>query len=167
MKRYIHTEEVEQLDDIFCMTSVRGTKMENPGKRPFSFYFSGRNSSHGPRVKVTFNPNRLIMNKVGTLELNSDWEFTPGEDDQHVSEKQVDEMKRFFRDYLVLFLLVWDFHLSDPILGDYFSGDADLHDVIQDLDFYKDYRNELDEIRDVSVLEDFCKKNNLVNMYDN
>lgn len=162
MKRYIHSSE-----DIFAMSNVRGRHIKVEKEVPFSFYYSPRNSSHGPRVKPLFNPNTISMDAAGTLKLCDDWEFIPGTYDKKHSSSDVRGMKAFFRKYLVLFLLVWDKLIDDPELEDYFRGDTTLHDFITCLKFYEDYKEELDKIKDVQKLEEFCRDNDLVNFYGN
>ena len=167
MKRYIHDKE-EENDIILCHANVRGKKIKvGSGKQPFSFYFSGKNSNHGIRVKPIFNPDKMLASKAGTLKLCDDWEYTPGEDDKDVSSKQVEDMKGFFREYLVLFCAVWEEQLDDPSLQDYFEGEISLHELIQQLSFYEDYKEDLDQISDVDSLETYCFKNGLVNLYGN
>ena len=114
-----------------------------------------------------FNPDRMKQSLAGNLMLCGDWDFVPGANDSHVSEKEVSKMKEFFRKYLILFLLVWDGHSDEPDPEDYFRGDMDLHELITRIDFYRDHQDGLDSVRSVSELEDFCRDHNLVNMYGN
>lgn len=156
------------LNDIFCMSNVRGNKVVKCPKQDFSFYFSAKQGQHGIRVKVVFNDSRLRWDKVGTLKLCDDWKYTPGPDDKHISSSQIIRMKSFFRTYLVLFCMVWDLQLEDPIVADYFeTDDVSLHDVIKEIDFYHDYEEELDKITSIQELETFCRKYNLVNFHHN
>ena len=167
MKIYIKNNTEYDQDDILYMSNARGKYIVNPHALPFSFYFSGKQSSHGPRVKPIFNDSRMITAKAGTLKLCDDWNYIPGVDDKNVPNKQISEMKRFFKDYIVLFCLVWELNLSDPVLADYFEGRASFKDLIKDIDFYDKYKTELDKINDVKELEEFCRRNNLVNFYGN
>lgn len=162
MKRYIKSHE-----DIFAMSNVRGKYIKVEKNIPFSFYYSPRNSSHGPRVKVIFNPDRMKQDAAGTLMLCHDWEFVPGKDDSHVSSRDITRMKEFFRKYLILFLLVWDKHSDDPDAEDYFRKDMSLHELITRIDFYSEYSTELDTISSIEELEDFCREHDLVNFYGN
>lgn len=162
MKRYVHS-----IEDIFAQSNVLGRFIKVEKGIDFSFYYSPRNSSHGPRVKPIMNPQNMRIANAGTLELCDDWNFTPGKNDQHCSNKEVNEMKAFFRKYLVLFLLVWDQIADDPSLGYYMQGQFSLSEFIQTCDFYEDYKGELDQINDVAELEQFCRDNKLVNFYGN
>jgi len=162
MKRLVYS-----IEDIFAMSNVLGRFIKVENNVPFSFYYSPRNSSHGPRVKPILNPSKMWLSKAGTLKLCDDWEFTPGQDDKHISSKVVNEMKAFFRKYLVLFLLVWDLQLPDPLLSYYFQGQIPLSEIIESLDFYDEFKNELDKMSTVFELEEFCRNNDLVNFYGN
>ena len=159
---------VSNKDSIFAMSNVRGRYIKNPHQLPFSFYFSsGAGVSHGPRVKPQFNPERLILSLTGTLQLCDDWKYVPGKDDKDVSEKSIRQMKKFFKDYIVLFCLVWDEHMQDATLEDYFKGAISFNEMLQDLEFYSEYKETLDSINSISELDKFCRDNNLVNMYGN
>ena len=162
MNRWIHSAEA-----VFAMSNVRGRYIKVENDIPFSFYYSPRNSSHGPRVKVIFNPDRMKQNLAGNLMLCDDWSFTPGRNDTHVSSKQISEMKDFFRKYLILFLLVWDGHSDEPDPEDYFRKDMDLHELITRIDFYDDHAEDLDKVESIEELEQFCRENSLVNFYRN
>jgi len=161
MKRQIKS------DIIMCMSNVRGNKVRVQKNLPFSFYFSASQGNHSIRVKPMFNPSKLKDDLVGTLKLCDDWEYIPGPDDSSVSEKDVAKMKKFFRTYLVLFAATWDRQLADGDVYDYLVGDITLPELIETFDFYNDYQEELDDITSVAELEDFCRKNNLVNLYGN
>lgn len=154
-------------DAIMCMSNIRGRKVKNPGQLPFSFYFSNKNSNHEIRVKPVFNPDKMLFSKTGNLELYGDWNYTPGPDDKRISNKDITSMKSFFRRYIVLFCAVWDEQLTDSDLADYFEGDINFHELLTLFDFYDDYSEELDSIKDVVELEQFCRNNNLVNLRDN
>jgi len=161
MKRYTNP------DTIMCMSNVRGNKVRVQKNLPFSFYFSASQGDHSIRVKPMFNPSKLKDDLVGTLKLCDDWEYIPGPDDSSVSEKDVAKMKKFFHTYLVLFAATWDRQLADGDVYDYLVGDITLPELIETFDFYGDYQEELDDITSVAELEDFCRKNNLVNLYGN
>lgn len=163
MKRLIKADT----EDIFAMSNVLGKFIKVEKNVPFSFYYSPRNSSHGPRVKPLLNPNKMWIDKAGTLALCDDWNFTPGQSDKHVPSSDVKVMKGFFRKYLVLFLLVWDKKIPDPDLQYYMEGRMSLSELIEDAIFYDDYKTELDKTTSVAELETFCRKNDLVNFYGN
>ena len=168
MKRVItHSSEFSNNDLILCMSNVRGDKVRVPHSLPFSFYFSGKNTSHGIRVKPIFNPSKMMISQAGNLKLCDDWDYNPGENDRHISGKSVQDMKEFFRKYLVLFLLVWDAHLYDTSVQDYFEGDMTLHELVKDLDFYDAHSEVLDQVDSIEDLTDVCRKHNLTNFYGN
>lgn len=153
-------------DDIFGMSTVRGIKVNVPHRLPFSFYFSSKRSSHGIRVRPIFNPNRMIMDDAGNLELHGEWKYTQGRGDKHINKKQKDDMINFFKEYKVLFAAVWEEVLQEDVLQDYFRGTASLSELIYEFDFYSEYEDKLDKILDVRSLEKFVRKYDVFNMND-
>lgn len=162
MKRLIRAQE-----DIFAMSNVLGRFVSVETNLPFSFYYSPKNSSHGPRVKPILNPQKMRLSDAGTLKLCDDWEFIPGVKDEHFDNKVVNRMKSFFKKYIVLFLLVWEGLADDPALGYYLEGKFTLGDFVETLDFYENYKSDLDNITSVKELEDYCRDNDLVDFYGN
>lgn len=156
-------------DVILAMSNVRGKYVKNPHQLSFSFYFSsGSGVPHSIRVKPSFNPDKKLKKSMtGTLKLCDDWEFIPGPHDGKVDSNDIADMKQFFRYHIVLFAAVWDEQLQDGILEDYFKGDITFNEMLQDLDFYDDYKLQLDRISTVDALESFCRKHELVNLYGN
>jgi hypothetical protein len=154
----------ENNDYLIEMANVVGKYVKRPNKLPFSFYFSAQNNSHSIRVKPSFNAKRLIKSQIGTLKLCDDWEFVPGKDDTDVNQKEIAEMKNFFRKYLVLFCAVWDMQLSEYPVQKYFEGAFSLQTVIEDMDFYD---SDMDKIKTIEELEKYCRDHNLVNFYGN
>ena len=161
MKRYIKSQE-----DIFAMSNVRG-KYVTVDPIQFSFYYSVKNSNHGPRVKVTTDPEKLRPNRMSTMKLCDDWSIEVNPLDNKISGKDEKSMREFFRKYLILFLLVWEDLTYEPNLADYMTGDMTLSEFIRDLDFYKEYTRDLDSIETVADLEQFCRDNKLVSFYGN
>lgn len=162
MKKYIRS------DTILCMSNIRGDHVKHPKPLKFSFYFSsGSGVTHSIRVKPMFNPQKLRASLTGTLKLSDDWAYIPGPDDSNVSNKDIKAMKDFFKQHIVLFCAVWDEQIDDTDLSDYFTGEIEFDELLKCLDFYPDYSDELDTIHDVKDLENFCRANNLVNLYGN
>ena len=62
---------------------------------------------------------------------------------------------------------MWDKHIDDPLLEDYFRGDINLNEFMEQIDFYGGHKVDLDKITSVKELEDYCRDNNLVNFYGN
>lgn len=154
-------------DVILCMSNVRGRYVKNPTQLPFSFYFSAQDGQHSIRVKPSFNPEKLKLSQTGTLKLCDDWQYIPGKDDKAIDHQSIQNMKQFFRDYFVLFAAVWDEQIQDATVEDYFTGRINFHTMLQDFDFYDEYEDELDQIKDIQSLEQFCRDNYLVNFYGN
>ena len=154
--------------DIMCMSDVRGKHIKVEPEVNFSFYYSPRNSSHGPRVKIVFDPNRINSSQLANLKLSGDWRFTPNREAAIVPSKDISKAKMFFRKYLILLLIAWEVATVDQAsVRDYFEGNITLHEFITELKFYDEYAEQLDKIKTVEQLEQFCRKNDLVNMYGN
>ena len=160
------TPKEEEENDIFCMSSLRGSKVVVPHKLSFSFFFSERESSHAIRVKPVFNPDKISKSSFGTLELHGDWKYTPGPDDKNVSQKQIQEMKNFFKKYKVLFAAVWESELYDGDVQDYFRGLISFDELLTEFDFYENYKEDMDNIDNIEQLEEFVRKYNIFNMWD-
>lgn len=154
-------------DDIMCMANVRGKDVRTPCPLPFSFYFSEQDGSrHAIRVKVTFNPNRTRISNAGTLKLHGDWEFSPSSSESHVSSRDIEGMKEFFKQYKVLFAAVWEGVLDGKDVERYFEGSATIHDVVEALDIYESDSHILNLVSNVPELEAVVRENDLFNMRD-
>lgn len=164
--KIVYYDETEEMDNVLGMSNVRGCKVTVPHKLPFSFYFSPQQSSHAIRVKVLFNPNKMIPDKLGTLELHGNWEYKPGTDDTKIPNKQIREMKQFFKKYKVLFAAVWEMVLPEDIVQFYFNGITPFSDLLTEFEFYEDYKKEMDGIDNIEELEEFVREYNLFNMWD-
>ena len=163
MNRLIRAQE-----DMMCMSDVRGTRIKVEQNVPFSFYYSARNSSHGPRIKIVFDPNKIRQSKLSNLQLTGDWDFDPNPLADNIKSKEVNQARAFFRKYLILLLLAWEELLDDEAsVRDFLEGIINIHQFVQCIDFYEDYKSDLDKVQDVSELEDFCRINDLVNFYGN
>jgi hypothetical protein len=164
----IYKKPVNSSENIMCMANMRGNKIVRPHHMPFSFYYSADpHAGHSIRVKPLFKNNKFSIDDAGTLDLHSDWEYIRGREDENVPAKDIKEMKQFFRDNIVLFAAVWDRQLPESDIEDYLEGDMELSDLVQDLTFYAEYSAELDQITTIEELEEFCRKNQLVNLYGN
>lgn len=159
-------DELNNLNEDYLieMANIVG-KFVKVEKLNFSFYFSSKDGVPYPiRVKPVFNREKLLKSKTGTLKLTDDWEYIPGEDDGFVSNKLVDEMKNFFREYIVLFCMVWDEQLDDTSVQRYFNGQMTLEELIQEISFYNE---EMSNISTIEELEDYARRTESVNFYGN
>lgn len=148
-------------------TAVRGNEVKNPHKLNFSFYFSTKDSCHSIRVKPVFAPSRMQYSNAGNLDLHTDWEFMPERDDRNVDPSEIQQMKEFFRKYFILFSAVWDSQLPSIVVKDYFEGKCTLNQLIKQTEFYSDYSSELDKIKSIEDLEEFCRDADLVDLHGN
>ena len=159
-------------DYLFEMANVRGKNVRVPHKLDFSFTFTTKDSAeskdinHGFRVKPVFNPEKVDYQDVGTLKMFGDWSYTPGKNDTNIKAKQIREMKAFFKEYKILFAAVWEKVLQQDAVQEYFRGIISLQELIQEFDFYNDYKEEMDEITTLNELYFFVKENNLFNTWD-
>ena len=156
MERFLKDSDV-----VFAMSNIRGNKVRVEDPLPFSFFYSPKMSSHGPRVKPVFDPQKMRIENAGTLKLCDNWRYIPGKND-NPSDKQIEEMKAFFRKYLVVFLLVWDNLVDEPDADEYFKGEITLQEFIACLDFYQDNKEVLDSVKTIGQLEDVCREFNLL-----
>lgn len=148
---------------LFEMSNVVGNKVKVVNKLPFSFYFSPKDSNHGVRIKIVFNPSRVNEGDFGFIKLCDDWGYEPG-NNKHVSENILTEARNFFRHFLVLFCLSWEDKVNTEDVRDYFLGRISLHELITEMYFYEEYSNELDKITTIAELEDWCRNNNIVSI---
>lgn len=155
----------DDFDDIFGMSNVRG-KYVRTDKINFSFYFSMQKASHAIRVKVAFNDSKINESDFGTLELHGDWKFTLGKNDTHVSNKDIRDMKAFFRKYKVLFAAVWDKKIYEADVVEFFRGGITFSNLLKEFVFFNEYKKEMSEIEDVAGLEKFVRENQIFNMWD-
>ncbi len=169
MKRMIRESE----EPILCMSNIRGKYVENPGKLPFSFYFSYSEGQHDIRVKPVFNPEKISGKTVGTLKLCDDWKFVPGSQDKFIKGHDYKLMIDFFKTYHVLFCAVWDGNLSDAVLEDWLLGKITWDEMLEEFDFWPEYEAKWnmfisEEARKftpmIQNLEDFCIMYQLVNV---
>lgn len=157
---------------LFEMSNIRGKYVKNPHRLAFSFYFSpkdateGKDICHGLRVKPLFNPERMSIDKAGTLKLHSDWKYVRGEDDGDVDSKEVKKMIQFFKKYKTLFAAVWEKALPQDSLYDYFRGTITFEELLEEFYFYEDYKDEMKEIRTVEDLTKFARDRQLFNLWE-
>ena len=160
-------EELNKIEEDYLieMANIVGkyVKIEN---LKFSFYFSSKDGvSHSIRVKPVFNTEKLLKSKTGTLQLTGNWEYIPGEDDKSVSGIDINNMKSFFKEYIVLFCMVWDEQLDDTSVQRYFNGDMSFEDLLKEISFYDEV--EMNSITTVEELTDYARKTGFVNFYGN
>lgn len=147
-------------DYLIEMSDVRGKYVKHPHELPFSFYFSsGKGSDYSIRVRPAFNPDKLRSGDTGILQLSDDWQFTPNTNDINISADDIADMKRFFKDNIVLFVLVWDEFLGDSVVADYLEGRILFEEMLSDMDFYDDFKEKLKDCNTVEELELFIRNN--------
>lgn len=159
---------------LFEMANIRGKYVKNPHRLNFSFYFSpkdaveGKDICHGLRVKPVFNPEKMSIDKAGTLKLHGDWKYIPGSDDKSIGSKAVSEMKEFFREYKTLFAAVWEKVLPPDSLYDYLRGTITFEELKQEFSFYDELRGDAQysDIDNIYDLTGFVRDNNLFDLWE-
>ena len=168
MKRYIKSD----FDYIECMSNIRGEDIAVPHKQSFSFYYGSKkqmndgNIAHGIRVKVVKNPSKIIKQQFSVLEIHGDYKFHQNPEADRLNGKQITQIREFFRDYKALFSAVWEEELDENDLRDFFIGVKSFEDLMKCLDFYEEYKQELDKIDTVEDLELLVRRNSIFNMND-
>lgn len=159
-------------DIMFEMANIRGKHVKVPGRLKFSFFFSpkdvteGKELVHGIRVKPLFNPEKMSLDMAGTLKLYDDWDYIPGKEDKDVSTKDVKEMKSFFLNYKTLFAAVWEKILPPDSLYDYFRGTISFEELLEEFEFYNEFKDDMKVIKNLSELTAFVKEYELFNLWE-
>lgn len=151
-------------DYLIEMANVRGKdcKVEDID---FSFYFSGAQGKHSIRAKIEWNYDH-IKNPDGTMELFGTYKYIPSKKSKNkATEEDINNARRFFKKYKVLFAAVWSNCLDAVDLRNYFEGRLTFDELLKGFYSIKNY-NELQEIKSVDKLYEFVKKNNLFNLYE-
>lgn len=60
--------------------------------------------------------------------------------------------------------MVWDEQLTEDIVQDYFKGEIEFYELVENIDFYTD---KMSLLTTVEELEKYCRDNKLVNFYGN
>lgn len=167
---------LKSTSEIYGMANILGNRViRYPNGLPFSFYLSSNLvQGHTIRAKVVFDPSKISKGTLGNLTLSEgydNWKFTSGKTDKHISDKDIQDMKRFFKTYLILFCMLWDEQVADMDVVDYFTKpDMTLEKLIHSSYLYQEhpeYQNELNAAHSVVKLEQLCRRHDWVNMYGN
>ena len=157
---------------LFEMANIRGKTVKIPKRLPFSFSFTSndsvesKDSSHGFRIKVVFNPEKINASELGTMRMFGDYDYTPGINDVDIDSQSVKKMKRFFIEYKILFAAVWEKVLPQDALQDFFKGHVSLNELVREFDFYEKYAVELNTVTNLDELRHIVKKYSLFNIWD-
>lgn len=89
----------------------------------FSFYLSVKNSSHGIRVKVCWNRERLIPSECGYIELHGNYNYYQSRQMKYQPKSyEIYTLRYFVKKYKVLFSAVWEGKLEADDVSEYFKG---------------------------------------------
>lgn len=123
--------------DYFYVDSIRGKNVKVPHSLNFSFCYTIKENSINEEfyVGVSFNSNKIDYIDIGILNLNN-WIYVAGKYDENILEKNIIEMKQFFKTYINLFKDVWESKLPSDTLRDYFCGYISYDDLCKE--YYAD-----------------------------
>lgn len=119
------------MKQLLEMATVRGRYVKTD-KIDFSFYFSDKTEcNHAIRVKVKWNPERVSGSLDGYFELHGEYKYVASENAAvNPSTRLINDARKFFKKYKVLFAAVWEMKLEPDDLVDYFRGQIDLIELI-------------------------------------
>lgn len=157
------------VEKLMEMANVRGKNVVTD-KINFSFYFSSKaGMSHGIRVKICWNPNRIGDNVIdGYMELHGDYEYISSPNPVNSCDsKDVKLARTFFKKYKVLFSAVWELVLDPPELQDYFRKIISFDNLLGEFHSIKSSSYEAIQFaKSLQELESIVRKTNAFNMND-
>lgn len=160
---------LRDVEKLMEMANVRGKNVVTD-KINFSFYFSSKaGMSHGIRVKICWNPNRIGDNVIdGYMELHGDYEYISSPNPVNSCDsKDVKLARTFFKKYKVLFSAVWELVLDPPELQDYFRKLISFSDMLKEFHgIDKDVYEAIQFAKSLQELESIVRKTNAFNMND-
>ena len=145
-------EQLIHEDMLTEMANVRGKDVE-VDDIDFSFYFSKKNSSHGIRLKVVWNRERMSGSDDGYIEMHGDYKYVRSSSNSYKPKGwEVDGLRYFCKKWKALFAAVWEQKLDE------------LMQTFEDITDAQ-YR-EVNKCRTVRQLEETVRKFNIYNMND-
>ena len=166
----LETATKEQLikeDMLTEMANVRGKDVE-VDDIDFSFYFSKRNSSHGIRLKVLWNRERMSGNDDGYMEMHGDYKYvrTPGSN-YKPKGWEVNGLRYFCKKWKVLFAAVWEQKLDETDVRKYFEGQLTFQELMETFEgIEKKYYAIVKKCNNARQLEEVVREYNIFNMND-
>lgn len=152
---------------VMEMANVRGAKVKTDNIN-FSFYYSDkRKVSHGIRVKIVWNPNKMSGDVDGYMELHADYNYVSSPNGKRVNNKDIDEAREFFKKYKVLFAAVWEMKLEEDVIQDYLRKLMTLDDVKSEFHgIPEDVYTLIQQCGSIEDIESVVRKTNAFNMND-
>lgn len=160
-------EQLIHEDMLTEMANVRGKDVE-VDDIDFSFYFSKKNSSHGIRLKVVWNRERMSGSDDGYIEMHGDYKYVRSSSNSYKPKGwEVDGLRYFCKKWKALFAAVWEQKLDETDVRKYFEGNLTFPELMQTFEGITDaqYR-EVNKCRTVRQLEETVRKFNIYNMND-
>ena len=134
----------------------------------FSFYFSDKfGVTHGIRVKVVWNENKMQSDNNGYLELHGDYNYINSPGSKKLSEKEINNAREFFKKYKVLFAAGWECEIDLNWIVDYFRQKCTFNELLDAFDDLSDEHNKfIHQAKDIADLEKIVRQYNIFNMND-
>ena len=96
------------------------------------------------------------------MELHGDYPVS----DNELSNKELNKIRTFFKTYKVLFAGAWEEQIIEDDITAYLRGRIDLHELIEDMYLYNDYKDVLDKVSTIEEFEQVVRDNKIFNLND-
>ncbi len=156
-------------EPIFGMSNMLGKYVKIGGPLNVSFYFGSKHAGvsdgeipHGIRVKIF--PNREKFRNKGSFFMKLHGDYSAG--DNKMDSEDLNNVRDFFRKYKVLFAGAWEEQIIEDDITAYLRGRIDLHELIEDMYVYEDYKDVLDPVSSIEEFEQVVRDNKIFNMND-
>lgn len=160
---------------LFEMANFLGNRISKEDNLPFSFYISSKDAVHGVygiRVKIIWNPSRMVGSADGSLALHGDYEYEVGSHKYKPTSKELNQARNFFKKYKVLMAAIWEGQINADDVYDYLKGNISFRNLINTFFFIEDLNIESKELyelyhcKDIKDLEQWVRKYNIFNLND-
>ena len=158
---------VESTDKLMEMANLRGRQVKTDNIN-FSFYYSDKSGvSHGIRVKIKWNPDRMSGEVDGYMELHGDYNYIDSPNSKKPRTKDILAAKKFFQKYKVLFAAVWEMKLEEDVVQDYLRKLITLEEVKAEFyDIPEVAYMQIQKCNSISDIEYVVRKTDAFNMND-
>ena len=170
MGRALDIASEEQLikeDMLTEMANVRGKDVV-VDDIDFSFYFSKKNASHGIRLKIVWNRERMSGNDDGYIELHGDYKYVRSSASSYKPKGwELNGLRYFCKKWKALFSAVWEQKLDETDVRKYFEGDLTFSELMKTFENISQLNYEkVNRCQSVRQLEKIVRDNNIYNMND-
>lgn len=164
-------KKLKKIDEdlLMEMANVRASRVVVE-QLDFSFYFGEKIGQHSIRVKICWNKDRMLEDELCVMELFGDYKYFQSQKlNKNVAESDIEEARKFFKKYKVLFSAVWEGVLYEQDLVDYFFGRKNLNEIVDSFeleDISSEIKQELLDNCSLKGIEEIVRKYQLFNMND-